>query len=247
MPEVSGVDSYLLVGVDVLILDELGHFLGDHVHLLIVLSLLVLHLSHKLFSLFVKSDVLTGNFLDGLLGRSKHAPSLVSVFFLLEGVLELVEHVIDVSAFVDLNSELLNFIRHLGHVGLDFGKLLNVLGNLYNLEVLSVKFSHDPVGDDFGLFGNKLDLSLSNFEMLVGESGADRFAVNLEHGDNDRLRDLLLKLLGTLSTHEDVTSESIGLWGVLFIVHSKDLCVRIQGVGVSELVVGLQVVGERVN
>ena len=227
MPEVSSVDSNLLVGVDVLILDELGHLLGDHVHLLIVLSLLVLHLSHELFSLFVKSHVLTGNLLNGLLGRSKHAPSLVSVFFLLEGILELVKHVIDVSAFVDLNSKLLDFIRHLGHVGLDFRKLLNVVGNCDNLEVLGVEFSHDLVGDDFGLFGNKLNLGLSNFEMLIGEGGADRFAVNLEHRDNDRLGNLFLELLGTLSTHEDITSESIGLWGVLLIVHGQDLCVGI--------------------
>jgi hypothetical protein len=82
----------------------------------------------------------------------------------------------------------------LSHVRPNLGEFFDVVRNCDNLEVLGVEFCHNFVGSNLGLFGNKLDFGLGNFEVLLSESITDRSAVNLEHGDDYLLRDLLGEL-----------------------------------------------------
>jgi hypothetical protein len=156
----------------------LSYLLGEHIHLGVELCLLRLHLGNKLFFLLIKENVLSCDLLNGLLGRSKHTPSLICIFLFCEGILEVVEHIINVGALLDINLLLLDGNGNLGHVLSNLTEFLNVSGNSHDLDVHVVDVEHDLVGLDLGLSCDDLDFLTSNLEMLLAEVVSDSFRVD---------------------------------------------------------------------
>lgn len=242
---VDVVDSLgvLNVLIDVVVGSEASNGDTQVVEGLFEVNLFLLHLFDHGLLLLLEDVGLLLDELHHLLGSTIEFP-LGGLLGTRELVVELIKDSVDVHNLINFFLHLLDDDSNLSDKLVGLGEVLNSLGRLQDSVVDLAKPGGDAVVPVFGLAGNKLDLLVVDLSVLSGIKVSNVLTVDLEHVNDDSLRDLILKLLFLLFHGEDVSSEFLGRDRGVTGIEALNVLVGVQAELLLESGEGLDVLAE---